>query len=348
MSTPHFDTVSLFAGPGGLCEANRNLGSPLSIRGFDISADACATARAAGHHREQADVRALDPRDFAGYTGLIVTPPCPPWSASGRRTALGEDYQKALDAITAYGMWNRSDYSDLDEDELAEYQAHAGDTSVGDDAWATLPGEVADPRTALVIETARWALTMPDVEWMVCEQVPAVAELWEDLAAELYAAGWESVDVQVLEALGFGAGARRRRTFLLARRYRPLPDSPHPIFDEPSSMAQVLGWGPGEQVRTRNNRKAGGGNLFSADGPSWCLTGSTRTWTRESDGQRLTPAQAGRLQGFPDDYPWTGSRTSQFLQAADVVSPLVGTAVLGSVLGLDWRSALRDRTHQRS
>ena len=324
-----------------MCEANRNLGSPLRIRGFDVSRDACETARAAGHHREQADVRSLDPRDFAGYTGLIVTPPCPPWSASGKRTALGDDYQRALDAITAYGMWNRSDYSDLDDEELAEYEAYAGDVSAGDEDWARLPDEVDDPRTALVIETARWALLMPDIEWMICEQVPAVEHLWEDLAAELYAAGWESVDVHVLSALDYGAGARRTRTFLMAKRYAPLTGSPLSSVERPTSMASVLGWPSGEQVRTRNNRKAGGGNLFSADGPSWCLTGSTRTWTRESDGERLSAAQAGVLQGFPADYPWQGSRTSQFLQAADVVSPLVGTAVLGSVLGLDWRSALR-------
>lgn len=327
-----FDTVSLFAGPGGMCEANRLIGSPLTIRGLDSSADACASARAAGHHRDQVDVRSLDPRTFHGVTGLIATPPCPPWSASGRRSALGDDYQRALDTITAYGMWNRSDCSDLDADDLELFTEHAGDTTAGDDDWAVLPGKVLDPRTALVVEPARWALLMPDLEWMVCEQVPAVEHLWEDLVAELFAAGWEWADVVTLHAPDHGAAARRTRTFLLARRYAP-GLTPPPVTAPGPSMAQALGWGPGEQVRTRNNRRAGGGNLFSADGPSWCLTGSTRTWTRESDGARLTAAQAGVLQGFRPDYPWRGSRTSQFLQVADVVSPLVGAQVLRAVLG---------------
>lgn len=64
-----FDTVSLFAGPDGMCKANRLIGPLLPIRGFDCSADACATARSAGHHREQADVRSLDPRTFHGRHG---------------------------------------------------------------------------------------------------------------------------------------------------------------------------------------------------------------------------------------------------------------------------------------
>jgi DNA (cytosine-5)-methyltransferase 1 len=51
--------LDLFAGPGGWDEGIRDLGiCPL---GIEWDAAACATARAAGHRRLQADVAALDP-----------------------------------------------------------------------------------------------------------------------------------------------------------------------------------------------------------------------------------------------------------------------------------------------
>jgi DNA (cytosine-5)-methyltransferase 1 len=88
-----------------------------------------------------------------------------------------------------------------------------------------------------------------------------------------------------------------------------------------------------DRRNTRANRKPGGGNLFSTDNPAWCLTEKARTWNRESDGARLASSQAGVLNGFPDDFPWTGSRSRQFLQAANVVAPQVAAALLAEVAG---------------
>ncbi|MDQ0690930.1 site-specific DNA-cytosine methylase [Arthrobacter sp. W4I7] len=59
--------------------------------------------------------------------------------------------------------------------------------------------------------------------------------------------------------------------------------------------------------------------------------GDNRTWTRESDGARLASFQAGALNGFPAGFPWTGSRSRQFLQAANVVAPQLAAALLGEV-----------------
>lgn len=43
-------------------------------------------------------------------------------------------------------------------------------------------------------------------------------------------------------------------------------------------------------------------------------TEKARTWTRESDGSRLTSAQAGVLNGFPASFRSSGSGSRQFLQ----------------------------------
>jgi DNA (cytosine-5)-methyltransferase 1 len=318
------ETVDLFAGPGGWDEGARILNLDLGITGVEKDPHAAATARAAGHTRIVADVAGLNPADFPTATGLIVSPPCPPFSAAGKRLGMGDDYAEVLDAITCLGS----------ED--------CGDAC---DCWTM--GRFADPRSRLVVQTARWALRMPAITWLAAEQVPGVEFMWEDLAAELYAAGWEWVDVLNLDAADYGAGARRARTFLVGRRYTPSPVSPRPRTPIPAtSAADVLGWPGGERMRTRNNRRPTGGNLFSTDGPSWCLTGKARSWERDSDGARMTAAEAGALQGFPRDYPWTGSRTAQFQQAGDVVSPLVGAAVLGAVLGVEWEPQVRAHAAQ--
>ena len=48
--------------------------------------------------------------------------------------------------------------------------------------------------------------------------------------------------------------------------------------------------------------------------------------------RRVTVEEAGILQGFPADFPWQGSKTSQYRQVGNAVNPAVAEAVLRSVL----------------
>lgn len=73
---------------------------------------------------------------------------------------------------------------------------------------------------------------------------------------------------------------------------------------------------------------------------------STQDWIREPGGQlrRLTLAECAALQGFPDDWRFCGSKTSQFRQVGNAVP-----ARLGEVLGAAIRSCLRaGRSHRKS
>ena len=89
---------------------------------------------------------------------------------------------------------------------------------------------------------------------------------------------------------GPGGRARRcRQTFLLGCRYTAVGHIPFRELRTPT-MAEALGWDIGHRIRTRNQRRPTGGNLFSADGPAWCLTEKTRSWERDSDRLRLTSA----------------------------------------------------------
>lgn len=331
-----FTVLSGFAGPGGWEEGARILGMHDQILGVELDPQAAAAARSGGHRRMTADIRSIEPADLTGVTGCILSSPCPPWSAAaGAKRAGDVDYQVVLDVVTHLGY-------------------------VGCDcSWAEIEREldvVADPRTALAAQLIRFALLAPDIEWLAFEQVPAAEYLFDDIAAELIEE-WQGVNVFTLDAQHFGLPVRRKRVFLVARKYLPLGNIENaatksgaryvgnPAYQKAvagPTMAQALGWEPGHMIRTRGNRKATGGNLFSADGPSWCLTEKARTWCREEDGLRLTAAEAGLLQGFRPDYPWTGSRTRQFHQLADVVCPPVAAAVLGYATGIDWRQPVAD------
>lgn len=298
------DTViDLFAGPGGWDEGARIAGMNLQITGVELSVDACRTATAAGHHRMLADVRDLPEGSFDGAVGAIMSPPCPTFSGGGLRTGWA-DYQKVLDVWTSIG-WGYT---------VAEAMASVDD--------------VQDPRTALLAVAGAHALAHDDLQWLVMEQVPKVEFAWEDLAAELYGASWEWVDVIRVDAEEYGLPSRRSRVFLAAHRTQPGRPFAAPLGS--TTMADALGWEPGRRVNTRGVRRTSGGNEFSADRPSWCLTGSSRTWKRD-DGVTLTPAEAGQLVGFRPDYPWAGSRSSQFLQVANVVPPPIAAAVLQMV-----------------
>lgn len=342
MFIPPVNTISLFAGPGGIDAGAALLG--LDLHGWDLDTDACDTATAAGYERTRGSVTDLDPESMRGTTGAIITPPCPTFSAAGRRTGQG-DMPRLLDALALLG------------DSQAAHVAT-------DTGWRDAAESVQDPRSALVCEALRFALRLPHLQWLVCEQVPAVAPIWREIGAELACVGdFAHTAVVTIAAERLGVASRRTRTFLLASRHWPPVLDGLPIrsgwrtgrFTPPEevlpqtgaafpapTMADVLGWPAGERVNTRGNRKTSGGNEFSADGPSWCLTEKARTWRRVSDGARLTPADAGLLVGFPRDYPWQGSRSKQFLQAADVVAPPVAAAVIGACLGLDWQTPVRD------
>ena len=50
-----------------------------------------------------------------------------------------------------------------------------------------------------------------------------------------------------------------------------------------------------------------------------------------NDGQRLTVAEAGILQGFPADYPWRGGRKAEAQQVANAIPPPMAAALIDFV-----------------
>ncbi len=353
--------VDLFSGPGGWDEGLRMLGHTGPVVGVEWDADACRTAKAAGHARIRADVAALHPTMFADATGLIASPPCQAWSMAGKRK----------------GEQDRANCHTL-ADRMA-----AGDDSLDWTDWE-------DPRSPLVCQPVRWVRELRP-EWVALEEVPAVASLWEHFARIFRGWGY-SVWTGDLCAADYGVPQTRTRRILIASRVGQVtPPVPTHAEDEQGpdlfggagrtrwvSMHEALGWsgvmvesysGKAEDLRTadqpawtitskglalreyvvdrRTNSKAAGGGMeptvsVSVLRPAPTLTGKARSqWVfkHASDDQaprfKATIAEAGVLQSFPVDYPWHGQTDeSKGRQVGNAVPPLLAAHVLAQLVGL--------------
>ncbi len=295
--------VDLFAGPGGLDHGAALAGVP-SV-GIEWDANAVATRVAAGLATVHGDVRAYGPADFPDATVLAGGPPCQTFTVAGGgagRAALAD----VLHAVRRMGVRKSVD-----------------------------PALLGDERTGLVLEPLRWVLEAADAgrpfEAIVLEQVQQVQQVWNAYAEVLAAVGY-SVATGVLRTEQYGLPQTRRRAVLVARLNGPvaLPEPSRRPYRQGvaqdagdgrlkpwRSMADVL---PGRgQFTVISNYGTGGdpknrGRRHSGE-PAFTVTGKiSRNRIIDPAGRelpRFTHAEAGALQGFPTDWPWTGNDIPQ-------------------------------------
>ncbi|MER8031806.1 DNA cytosine methyltransferase [Streptomyces bauhiniae] len=322
--------VDLFAGPGGVDVAAERLGVPTV--GVEWDADACETRRAAGLGTVQGDVRRYGPADFPDADVLAGGPPCQTFTVAGSGAG-----RKALDDVLEFveRMIARDDREEIARD-LANLD---------------------DVRTGLVLEPLRWILEAIDVcrkpyEAIILEQVPAVLPVWEAYTRALRREGY-SVDHGLLLTEAYGVPQTRRRAVLIARRGEhrmELPDPTHRAYRkgiprdagdsalEPwRAMGDVIERGTPFEVIS--NYGTGGdpklrGRRSSAQ-PSATVTGKIfRNRVVSLDGvelDRFNYSEAGRLQTFPVDYPWSGRDIGQ--QIGNAVPPRLAAHVLSAAFG---------------
>lgn len=293
--------VHLFAGPGGLDVGA--LEHDVHGPGIEWDDNAVATRRAAGLPTIHADVRKHGPRDFPQAMILTAGPPCQTFTIAGGGSGRAE-LARIVEAVKRLGAGEPVAYSD-----------------------------VADERTGLILEPLRWAVSDFECGYnaIVLEQVPQALPVWEAYAEVLRDHGY-SVVTGILRTEQFGVPQTRRRAVLVARldAEAELPKPTHRLYrpgiPQHEGDPQLKPWlSMGEALPHRgpftvvSNYGTGGdpkkrGRRTSAE-PAFTVTGKiSRLRLLAPDGRelpRLTPSEAGQLQGFPADWPWSGGDISQ-------------------------------------
>ncbi|MGW4555220.1 DNA cytosine methyltransferase [Streptomyces sp. NPDC004365] len=322
--------MDLFAGPGGLDVAAEKLG--VATVGIEWDGAACATRRAAGLATIEGDVRHYGPSDFPDADVLAGGPPCQTFTVAG-----GGAGRRALDDVLAFikRIVAREPRDQIDHD-LAKME---------------------DERTGLVLEPLRWALEAIDSDkpykTIVLEQVPAVLPVWEAYEEALRGEGY-ATDSRILRTEEYGVPQTRKRAVLIARKDTEkvsLPEATHrpyrkgveresgdnrldpwvsmgDVLNRPYLFQVISNYGTGGDPKARGRR--------GSWEPSATVTGKiSRNRVVSTTGEeleRFTFSEAGRLQTFPSDYPWSGNDIGQ--QIGNAVPPRLAIHVLSAAF--EW------------
>jgi DNA (cytosine-5)-methyltransferase 1 len=306
------NAIDLFAGCGGASLGLDRAG--YQVLGVEFDHQAHATHETAGMDCILADVRNLNPALFHGVDHLHASPPCQTFSVAGKGT--GRDSVAAL-AAAVKDVLNGAQPADLDID-------------------------VADERTLLTLEPARWIAALKPAT-ISLEQVRGVLPIWEAYAEGLRDLGY-SAWTGLVNAEQYGIPQNRIRAWLGARRdgiearpptpthsryYNREPDRLDPGVKKWVSMAEALDWDDMPIVR-RSGKGAGSWQPRQPDQPSSTLTNSSRSWVvnpNSFDASLLGPGDALALQGFPTSWPLQGTRLAQFKQIGNAVPPRIARVV---------------------
>lgn len=194
--------------------------------------------------------------------------------------------------------------------------------------------------------------------WVALEEVPAVLSLWK-LYRNVMADWGYSAWCGIVNAADFGVPQRRKRAVLLASRVGTVGG---PVPTHTSDNAEALFGFDVAAVSMRNVldlpieyghlfvHSAGqfGDYIASLDelSPTVAMGKNYNNWrwtvepTLESweIGRALTTAEVGLLQSFPVDYPWSGTRVSQFQQVSNAVPPLLAEKLLACVMASTYEA----------
>ncbi|RMG57514.1 MAG: DNA cytosine methyltransferase [Bacteroidetes bacterium] len=305
---PSFTSLEICAGAGGQAIGIENAGYE-HVALVEIDSHACATLRQNRPEWEvfELDVRAFSGEDYAGKIDLLSGGvPCPPFSIAGKQLGEYDDRDLFPEAIR-------------------------------------LTKEI-DPK-AVMLENVKGILSSKFEEYRM-----SIVRAFNDMDYEVF---W-----RILNASDYGVPQLRPRAVLVAikREYSPFfqwPDK-HPqasptVGDALAPLMGSMGWeGLTDWVKKANkiaptlvggSKKHGGPDL----GPTrarkaWAemgVNGKSLANTPPEKGfegmPRLTTEMAAVLQGFPEDWIFTGGKTAAYRQVGNAFPPPVAEAVATAI-----------------
>jgi DNA (cytosine-5)-methyltransferase 1 len=354
--------INLFSGAGGWDVALRNLGR--EAVGIDNNKDACATRVAAGFHPTIInDISTIDPASYpiayggVQCEGLIASPPCQSFSLAGKRKGLDDPRGKLIFEVmrwarilkpkwiacenvpAALPIWGRfceelrslgyfADAKILHAEQYGVPQTRSRAiliaTRFGAYPFIHFPEPThsryypRDPKKLDlgVLPWISWgeALSMRDAEHVNNNTAHACVHADDKPAGTIYFG--ERMNYQ-------GFRLHHTRGAGMTDRHGTRPDRPEksPAFNV-TSKARSWTW---ESPSTTIVGSFGRGRM--------AFRGAHGKSTYEDErSTRITIQEASLLQTFPADYPWQGSRSSQFQQVGNAIPPLFAEAILRSVI----------------
>lgn len=343
--------VDLFAGPGGWDLGARAAGLPDPI-GIEWDEGACATRRAAGLPTIRADVAAY--RIPSGIEGLIASPPCTAFSmaGNGHGRAVLDDLETAM--ANGDWSWGRDDHDPTvwlpleaarwAEESKPEWIAmeqvppavrlwHALALVLRARGYRTWVG-VLNAADYGVPQTRQRAVLMASrVGYVVAAPTATHSDgggdtLFDQVAPWVSmedALGWTNQMVGFPRRADQGASVEIDGVAYRARDLSPTSGPAQTVTEKTRSWHRLTS-GTRKRATVRNVNEPAMTLAFGNDAASWC-------WEDEhGNRQRVTVEEAGVIQSFPSDYPWQGSRSSQFGQVGNAVPPRLAAAILSQLL----------------
>jgi len=307
-TTAVFTSLELCAGAGG-----QALG--LEMAGFshtgliEIEAPACATLRLNRPHWNviEGDLREFDARPYQGIDLVAGGVPCPPFSKAGKQLGANDERDLFPQALRI----------------VDECRPHA-----------------------VMLENVRGLLDAMFADYR--------GNIEQQLKKLGYTPGW-----RLLNASDYGVSQLRPRVVFVAVRNDLASEFswPEPLGSDPPTVGNLLhdlmaenGWrGVShwcEQANAIAPTLVGGSKKHG--GPDLGPTRAKRAWAalgvdgmglvdtapeRDFVGMpRLTPRMTARLQGFPDDWQFSGRKTAAYRQIGNAFPPPVAAAVGRQIL----------------
>lgn len=341
--------ADLYSGAGGWGVALHHLGLPHT--GWDNDPNAVATSRAAGHHTLSADLTHTRP---VPCTGIVASPPCQPYSRAGKRQ--GRDDPRSRHPLTI-PLWAGDTHPDWVAIEqvveatpifarvaaelgllgyhVAQYVLHAEQYGVPQtrDRLILMAHRHATPPRPTPTHSRYYPHQPHRYDKNVQRWVSMAQALgWgtPDRPYPTIAAGTASggADADMVGGSGARAVLDRARNAPTWVRFIAVNDRPNNANRPANHPAPTLAFGH-EKPRWVFDRPST--TIVGSFRPDVVAAPNYRTSTARQDqtgSVRVTVAEAGVLQGFPYDYPWTGSRTAQYQQVGNAIPPPLAEAVV--------------------